>query len=150
MNFSVAAIIKYNNKYLFQKRDNKKEIFYPGFFGLFGGLPKKNEKPIDCIKRELREELSLNIQESKYFLTTDLKSTKFRKKNSKIFKRHFFLCKLPINFKKKIKLQEGSSYKFIDLKSIDILKFVPFDIATVYFHMLISSKKKIIPNKYLR
>ena len=150
MNFSVAAIIKYKDKYLFQKRDNKKGIFYPGFFGLFGGQPKKKEKPIDCMKRELKEELSLNFQNIRFFLTTDLKSIEFKKKTSKIFKRHFFLCDLPVNFKKKINLKEGSSYKFINLKNINIFKFVPFDLAAVFFHLLINSKKKIVPKKYIK
>ena len=150
MNFSVAAIIKYKDKYLFQKRDNKKGIFYPGFYGLFGGLPKKKEKPVDCIKRELKEELSLNFQNIRFFLTTDLKSVKFKKKKSKIFKRHFFLCELPVNFQKKINLKEGSGYKFINLKNINILKFVPFDLAAVFFHLLINSKKKIVPKKYIK
>ena len=51
MKYSTAAIIFIGNRYMFQKRDNKKEIFYPGFYGLFGGENNKNEKPIDCIKR---------------------------------------------------------------------------------------------------
>ena len=46
MKFSVAAIIYSNNKYLFQKRDNKNNIFYPGYCSLFGGQNNKYEKPL--------------------------------------------------------------------------------------------------------
>ena len=39
MKFSVAAIITFKNKYLVQ--EIKKRIFYPGFYGLFGGTQKE-------------------------------------------------------------------------------------------------------------
>ena len=40
---AVAAIIKYEDKYLFQLRDKKKNIFFPEHWGLFGGAIEKNE-----------------------------------------------------------------------------------------------------------
>ena len=49
MKFSVAAIIFSGNRYMFQKRDNKEGIFYPGFCGLFGGENLKNEKPLKAV-----------------------------------------------------------------------------------------------------
>ena len=150
MNFSVAAIIKYKGKYLLQKRDKKKNIFYPNFFGLFGGTPLKNESPSNCLKRELYEELNLLVKERKHFLTTDIKSEKFRKKNASIFKRFFFECELPFNYKKKLLLKEGSGYSFLSMKDINCKKLVPFDFAAIYFFELLKSKKKIIPKKYLK
>ena len=38
---SVGGIIFVNGKYLVQLRDNKKNIFFPGFWGVFGGLVEK-------------------------------------------------------------------------------------------------------------
>ena len=55
---SVAGIIFINNKYLFQVRDKKSSIWFPGFNGFFGGLVDKNETPNHAIKREIREALS--------------------------------------------------------------------------------------------
>ena len=40
---SVKAIIKFKGKYLLQLRDNKRNIFFPNFWGLFGGQIDKNE-----------------------------------------------------------------------------------------------------------
>ena len=39
---SVAGIIYLKNKYLFQIRDKKPNIWFPGFNGFFGGLIDKN------------------------------------------------------------------------------------------------------------
>ena len=100
MKFSVAAIIFSGNRYMFQKRDNKEGIFYPGFCGLFGGENLKNEKPLNCIKRELSEEINLNFKSINYFMTIDLKS-KFFKKNSSILKDTFLF----VNYQKIIKLK---------------------------------------------
>ena len=43
MYFSSKAIIRDDNKYLLQLRDNKKSIVYPNRWAFFGGRFKKNE-----------------------------------------------------------------------------------------------------------
>ena len=53
---SVHAIIIYKRKYFIQKRDNKKNIHFPNFWGLFGGKIAQNESKINAILRELKEE----------------------------------------------------------------------------------------------
>ena len=58
---AVAAIIKYKDKYLFQLRDKKKNIFFPEHWGLFGGAIDKNETKINALIREVKEELSIDI-----------------------------------------------------------------------------------------
>ena len=53
---SVGGIIFLNNKYLLQLRDKKKNIYFPGFWGVFGGLLNKREKFEKAIVREIKEE----------------------------------------------------------------------------------------------
>ncbi len=62
MYFSSKAIIRDDNKYLLQLRDNKKSIVYPNRWAFFGGRFKKNETAEKCLIRELKEELSLKIK----------------------------------------------------------------------------------------
>ena len=62
MTRSSAAIIYHNGKYLLQKRDNHKSVIFPDFWGLFGGRITKNENPLDCLRRELEEELNLKFK----------------------------------------------------------------------------------------
>ena len=62
MLFAAKAIIIKNKKYLLQLRDDKKNIFYPNSWAFFGGEIKKKENAENCLIRELREELSINIE----------------------------------------------------------------------------------------
>ena len=56
---NASAVIIYNdNKVLLQKRDNKKSIFYPNYWGLFGGAKNQNENYKLTAIRELNEELN--------------------------------------------------------------------------------------------
>ncbi len=150
MYFSVAALIKYKGKYLFQKRDNKKGIFYPNLYGLFGGNNEGKEFPRNTIKRELSEEISLEFKKIKHFLTIKLESDHFNPKNSSIFKRYFFLCELPYNSIYKLKLLEGQSYKFFDINKVNAKNFVPFDYAAARYHQMLYSGKKVIPKRFLK
>ena len=48
------AVITFERKYLLQLRDLKKNIFYPGFWGLFGGRIENNENK-KALVREIKE-----------------------------------------------------------------------------------------------
>jgi 8-oxo-dGTP diphosphatase len=49
---------------LLHLRDNKTPI-HPNQWGFFGGLNEGNESPKECFKRELREELGIDLDEEK-------------------------------------------------------------------------------------
>lgn len=134
---------------MFQKRDNKKGIFYPGFCGLFGGENNGNEKPIDCIKRELSEEININFKNINYFMTLKLESKLFNKKNSSIFDRYIFICNLPKNYKKELKIHEGKGYVLESINKLKKYSIMPFDLAITQFYHLLRNKNKIIPEKFL-
>ena len=62
MNIATKAVIKSGSTYLLQLRDNKKEIFSPNHWGLFGGTKNNNETSKKAIKREIFEELGINCK----------------------------------------------------------------------------------------
>src|SRR5690349_7885568 len=64
---AVAIIVVDDACYLMQLRDQKPNIFYPGHWGLFGGALETNEDPAVALKRELKEELHLDVPEFRYF-----------------------------------------------------------------------------------
>jgi len=134
---SVKAIICHRGQYLLQKRDNKKNIYFPGLWGVFGGNRKKNEKITISLKRELKEELNLNCKIIKKIFSFKVKSKNFSPERT----NHYFICKLPKNYKKKIVLREGKAYKFFNIKKINHLKIIPWDLAMLYYHHFAHVKK---------
>jgi len=101
------CIICKNKKYLLQLRDNTKNIKDPNTWGLFGGHLKKNESIKQCIKRELKEELDLNIKKIiflfKVFYLKDKREC------------YIFFTKIK---NQKLKLLEGKGFEFFTIKKI--------------------------------
>ena len=137
---SVGGIIFLNNKYLLQLRDKKKNIYFPGFWGVFGGLLNKREKFTEAIVREIKEETNLNVKVSKMIILNNF--TIFGSK--KIRKRIYYECKILKD--EKIILKEGRKYKFFSHNQLKKLNIVPLDFAAINYHYLsIVKQAKYLP-----
>ena len=110
---SVKAVIHSDGKILLQLRDEKPNIYYPGVWGLFGGNVESNEKPIDALKRELLEEIELDIKGAKLLF-----SWGHYKYNSVL---HFFSVPLTVELAT-LSLNEGEA---MELFSIDQIRRIP-------------------------
>ncbi|MDC0449578.1 NUDIX domain-containing protein [Pelagibacteraceae bacterium] len=77
---SAKGIITLKDRYLLQLRDNKKNIFFPGYWGLFGGRIDSNEMQIKTVKREIKEETNLNIKATREILNIDFNMIGLKKK----------------------------------------------------------------------
>jgi 8-oxo-dGTP pyrophosphatase MutT (NUDIX family) len=65
---AVAAIIVVDgSRYLLQQRDDIAGIWYPGHWGFFGGAVEKGEEETAALRRELREELELEVATATLF-----------------------------------------------------------------------------------
>ena len=70
---AVAALILVDgNRYLMQLRDDIPGIFSPGCWGLFGGSVDEGESLFEALRRELREEIEMEIEEATYFTCFDI------------------------------------------------------------------------------
>ena len=59
---AAAAVIRLpGERYLLQLRDDRPDIWYPGHWGCFGGALDAGEEPLDALRRELLEELELEV-----------------------------------------------------------------------------------------
>ena len=56
-----AVLVNPQNQILLYKRDNNPNIAFPGCWSTLGGLVETGETPKQAIKRELLEEIELNI-----------------------------------------------------------------------------------------
>ena len=137
---SVGGIIFFKKKYLLQLRDNKKKIYFPGFWGVFGGLLNKGEKFEKAMIREIKEETNLNVKVSKMVIKNNFEI--FGSK--KIRKRIYYEYK--IIKKKNIILREGRKYKFFSYNQLKKLNIVPWDYAAINYHYLsIVKQAKYLP-----
>lgn len=66
-----ALLIHEDGRYIMQLRDGKPEIFYPGHWGCFGGAIEQYESPLDALRRELREEIELDVRDARQFTKFD-------------------------------------------------------------------------------
>jgi 8-oxo-dGTP diphosphatase len=57
------AILRVAGRYALQHRDNRPDVASPGFWALFGGGVDGHETPLAAIRREIREELALDVTE---------------------------------------------------------------------------------------
>lgn len=140
---SVGAIIIYKGKYLIQKRDNKKNIFFPNFWGVFGGGLKKKEFAKKGILRELKEELNLTFEKPIKKLSLKISSKNFKPVRHRIF----YVCIVKF-LPKKILIYEGKDFALLSFDQLKKLDFVPWDFSAISYHFYDEVKKlQILPKK---
>ena len=65
-----ALLVDINGKLIAQQRDDKPGITNPGMVSLFGGTSHEGESPIETLRRELQEELELEVSSNNLLLQT--------------------------------------------------------------------------------
>ena len=65
-----ALLVDTNGKLIVQQRDDKPGITNPGMVSLFGGTSHEGESPIETLRRELQEELELEVNSNNLLLQT--------------------------------------------------------------------------------
>jgi 8-oxo-dGTP pyrophosphatase MutT (NUDIX family) len=129
---SVAAIlIGKKNRFLLQKRDDVNDIYFPGYWGLFGGKIENFETSEDAIRREIFEELGVFFEDFKYFLEIKFRCPKF---DNKIHKRIFFKCHTTLS-EVDFTLGEGEDLRYFSIDELPPVKnLVPFDLSALLFY----------------
>tara|TARA_B100000161_G_scaffold196318_1_gene142830 strand:- start:910 stop:1359 length:450 start_codon:yes stop_codon:yes gene_type:complete len=124
-----AIIIHHKNKILLNLRSNKKNIFYPNYWGLLGGAKEKRENLRLTAIREFEEETSKKIIKKNLFFFNKINFS-FPNKPNKIILRYYYTYKIQDLkiFKKNFVLTEGLTYKFFNYSEIKNIKnIVPYD-----------------------
>lgn len=115
----VAAIIKKEDKIFITRRG------YGEFIDMWefpGGKMEKGESREEALKREIKEELELDISKLQYLTTVDYDYSTFH------LTMHCFVCEISGGT---LKLNAHNDAKWINYNELDKQKWVPADILVV-------------------
>lgn len=112
---------------LLQHRDDRENIWFPGYWGCFGGALELDESTLEAAARELTEELSICVEEEelKYFseITFDLTTI-----GSTLKYRCYYIFKITTDQESAIKLTEGQAFRAFTKEEILSTCFItPYD-----------------------
>ena len=118
----VAAIIFFDNKILVTQRKHHKNVAFSYKFEFPGGKVEKHEDRITALRRELLEELNLELTNFKHFTSYNYTY------DTDEIKLHFFLS----NVKElKLTLKVHEAYKLVTVKQLSQLDWLAADYEVI-------------------
>lgn len=127
-----ALIVTPDGRYLMQHRDDLPFIFFPGFWGLFGGAMEAGEAPEATLRRELEEELELRPTRFTHFATTVLD---FGFAGYGPLERHFFEVPIAVEDVSAMVLGEGQGMALREADEVlGAAMIVPYDATAIWQH----------------
>ena len=69
------AILLVDGRYALQHRDDRADLPWPGYWTLFGGSVEAGEAPGDAIRREINEEVTLDVPDWRFVRAVDYDDT---------------------------------------------------------------------------
>ena len=103
------------DKYLFVLRDNSQSVVNPNTWSLVGGRIKSNETPENALKREVKEESNINLNNIK-FIRKEICTMVYKQKHMKS-NVYFFIADTDADLRQ-IKLTEGQKVAYYSLNKL--------------------------------
>ena len=130
---AAALIVTADARYLMQHRDDKPGIFFPGWWGCFGGAVEPGESPADAIRRELDEELGYRPEAARHFATLGLD---FSFAGFGVLPRHFFTVEIEPAAVERMRLAEGQDLALIPgAELLGMPRVIPYDATVIWQHL---------------
>lgn len=127
-----ALMVTPDGRYLMQHRDDLPGIFFPGFWGCFGGAVEPGESPLDALRRELAEELAYTPRGAEHFATLGLD---FSFAGHGLLPRHFFAVPVEPEELSTMRQAEGQGMALMPGADVPGLPLVvPYDATVIWQH----------------
>ena len=138
-----AIIVNKKNEILMQKKTMNYKTVPGGNWCFFGGEIEPEESPEKAIKRELKEEINLDVKEMRLMKTKGYQISNRFKGKTYIFIIHF------TGSTKDILLNEGAGFAFFDYSELNSIKTAGWEkeIIEEYFH---NNKIRKISSKLIK
>jgi 8-oxo-dGTP pyrophosphatase MutT (NUDIX family) len=129
----VAIIIDEFGRYLVQLRDSKPTIFFPDHWGCFGGAIEPGETDWQCLARELKEEIELDISSLPVSHFTTF-SFDFGFAGGSVIRRTFYEVRATAASLRNLTLREGRSMQIFAGPQLLAMQVVPYDRFALWMH----------------
>lgn len=130
---TAALIVTSDDRYLLQHRDDLPEIFFPGFWGAFGGAVEEHEDVETAMRRELTEELAFTPSHMSHFATLGLD---FSFAGLGITQRHFYEIQIEGQQIDAMILGEGQGLQlYVGSDIMRMPNVVPYDATVIWQHL---------------
>ncbi len=117
IHIATGLIFDRDNKLLIYLRDNKPTIPFPNYWDLFGGYVEQGEKPEQALRREVKEELGVELKECFKFKDVECLAGDVHQNI-----KHIFWAKIDAT-PENLKLRVGQKLASIDLSQRHNFKF---------------------------
>jgi 8-oxo-dGTP pyrophosphatase MutT (NUDIX family) len=127
-----ALLVLEDGRYIMQLRDDIPNIWYPGHWGLFGGGVDDREDEVAALRRELREELELEVNDARLFaiINYDLQPI-----GLDCYFRRYYEVPVTIAAWKSVVLHEGSDVRALTgEEALSLPRISPYDAFALFLH----------------
>lgn len=132
-NAVAALLVLEDDRYLLQQRDDAPAIWYPGYWGLFGGAVEEGEAPVDALRRELTEELEFAPSAIEWFTRFDFDLSALGQGQ---VHRIFYVVPLESADLRRLHLHEGAGMNaFAPAEIFGTMKVTPYDAFAIWLHV---------------
>ena len=129
---AVAALLQHEDgRYIMQLRDAKEEIFFPGHWGCFGGAVEQGEEPEQALRRELQEELGVEVASLSRFTQIQFDWTPLG--HGATYRRYFHAV-VPDSAFRRFVLGEGAEMRAFAVDELLSERVTPYDAFAVWMH----------------
>jgi 8-oxo-dGTP diphosphatase len=130
---AVALITDEHQRYLMQLRDAKPTIFFPDHWGCFGGALDPGESSEQAVRRELMEEIGLELGPEPLVRFTNF-TFDFSNVGSGVINRTYFEVRVSASILTRLRLAEGREMRFCPAPELLRAQVVPYDRFAVWMH----------------